>query len=129
MTFTDAELIQKYVSLRDRRKEIETRQKEELLPIMAGMETIEAVLHQLLDSRGAESIKTEYGTAYKVTNMAAKTADRHALMTYVADHSAYNLLTAAVSKEAVKEYMQSSGGHPPPGVDVTFITSVNFRRA
>ena len=129
MSFTDAEFIAKYIDLRNRSKQLEERQKEEMRPFKAAMETIENALHARMNASGVESIKSEHGTAYKVTNMAVKTADRNALMTYVWDNENLDMLTAAVNKEAVRAYMDASGGHPPPGVDVTFITSVNFRKS
>lgn len=128
MSFTDADLIRKYVELRDRKKQLEEKQKEELAPFNDAMDTLETALMERMNAAGQESIKTEHGTAYKAKAMKTKTADREALMGYVREHDAFHLLTAAVSKEAVQDYMDSSGGFPPPGVDVTFITTVNFRR-
>lgn len=129
MTYTDADLVKSYVSLRDKTRALEAKHKEELSPLMNAMEHIENALHARMNEAKQESVKTEYGTAYKVTNISVKTADRGALMSYVRENNRFDLLTAAVGKEAVKDFMEASGGHPPPGIDVTFVTSVNFRRA
>ena len=128
MTYTDADFVRKYIELRDRKKQIEDRLKDELAPINDAMDKLEGFLLDRLNQSGAESIKTEYGTAYKSKVMSAKVADRESLMRYVREHQAFHLLTANVAKDAVREYMESSDGNPPPGVDVTFITNINFRR-
>lgn len=128
MTINDADLVRKYVELRDRKKQVEERLKEELAPLSNAMDTIEAALLQRMNESGAESIKTEHGTAYKSKFMATRVADREALMAFVRAKEAFHLLSAAVSKDAVRDYMEQSGGNPPPGVDVSFTTNVNFRR-
>lgn len=128
MTFSEADMVRKYVELRDRKKQIEERLKEELAPLTNAMDTLESALLHRMNESGAESIKTEFGTAYKSKVMSTKVADRETLMGFVRERGAFHLLTAAVSKEAVRDHMEASGGLPPPGVDVTFITTVNFRR-
>ena len=92
------------------------------------MDVLEAGLLQSMNETGAESIKTEHGTAYKSKVMSAKVADRESLMAFVREKQAFHLLTAAVSKEAVRDYMEANDGYPPPGVDVSFITNINLRR-
>jgi hypothetical protein len=128
MSFSEAEMVRKYVELRDRKKQIEESIKGQVELVVHAMTTLENALLERMNVSGAESIKTEFGTAYKSKVMATKVADRGSLMQYVQEQNAFHLLTAAVSKEAVRDYMETSGGFPPPGVDVTFITTVNFRR-
>lgn len=128
MSFSEADMVRKYVELRDRKKQMEEAFKEQVAPLTQAMDTLENALLQRMNESGAESIKTEFGTAYKAKVMSTRVADRETLMGFVREQGAFQLLTAAVSKEAVRDYMETSGGFPPPGVDVSFITSVNFRR-
>lgn len=128
MTFNEADMVRKYVELRDRKKQVEDRVKTELAPLIDAMNTLENALLQRMNESGVESVKTEFGTAYKSKVMSTRVADRETLLGFVRERGAFQLLTAAVSKEAVRDFMETSGGFPPPGVDVSFITAINFRR-
>jgi hypothetical protein len=122
------ELIRRYIELRDhvekRTKDLET----ELDPYKRGMQAIEGAVSQQIIDLGGESIKTEHGTAYRTTVMTAKVADREAFMNFVFEDQRDEFLTAAVSKEAVKEWLEKYQAKPP-GIDVTYIHKTNFRRS
>lgn len=126
---TIGEMIKKYVDLRDFMKLRAEARAVEDKPYNEAMETIEGVLLQHLNENNEQSIKTEWGTAYKSTTMSAKVASPEDFFNYVREADAFQLLTSAVSKDAVKEHMEEHQGQPPPGVDVTYFTKVNFRRA
>lgn len=126
---TDAELIKKYIELRDRKEALEKEQKLAVAKFTSAMETIADVMSARLLAEGQESVRTEFGTAFRQETLSTKVADREALFHYVREHDAYDLLTAAVSKEAVKEFLETSNGLPPPGVEITTIHKTLFRRA
>jgi len=125
---TTADVIAKYIAIRDF---IEDRQKkfdEFLAPYYGSMKSIEAFITNQLNEQGVESIKTEHGTAYRNTLMQCKVEDREAWMDFVFDGRREGFITSAVPKDAVKEYLDSHNSVPPPGVKVVFINKTNFRR-
>lgn len=125
MAHTNAELIDKYIELRARKAEI-AAQASKLSDAMA---VIENEMLRRLNAEGQQSMKAASGaTAFKTTTMRASVGDRDKFITYVLDYHATDLLTNAVSKEAVKEYMEANNGTPPPGVETAFIVGVNFRK-
>lgn len=126
---TIGEMIKKYVELRDFMKLRAEARAVEDKPYNEAMETIEGIVLQHLNENSEQSIKTEWGTAYKSTTMSAKVASPEDFFNYVREADAFQLLTSAVSKDAVKEHMEEHQGTPPPGIDVTYFTKVNFRRA
>jgi hypothetical protein len=129
MSYSDGDVINRYVALRAERKQIEERHKAELEPTLKAMETIENYILGRLNETNAQSIKSADGAiAYKSTTMSVRTDDSTLLMNYVRDTNQFGLLTAAVAKDALKDLMDANGGHPPPGVSVAFITKVNFRK-
>lgn len=123
------QIIGKYVEYRDYVKAQQDALDEKLKPYKEAMATIETALNQHLLQTNQESAKTESGTAYVSNVMSTKVESREALMEYVRDNRAFDLLSAAVSKEAVKEHMDAKGGYPPPGVNVAFIRKINVRRS
>ena len=126
---THAEMIKKYLEIKDY---IEREQKafdEKTEPYTKAMSTIANHLLEVLNTQGGQSIKTDFGTAYKATSMAAKVVDREEFYNFVFDHRAHNYLTAAVSKDAVKEFMEINNGLLPPGIEISNFTKVNIRRS
>lgn len=124
------EMIQQYIKLRDY-VEAQTKAFEETMkPYKDGMASIEAAVSQQIIELGGESIKTEFGTAYRTTVMAVKMADRQAFMEFVTQDWGERevFLTSAVTKEAVKDWLEQNNSKPP-GLDVNWIHKTNFRRA
>ena len=124
-----AELIKKYIELRDWLEAdtaaVDARQK----PYKDGMVAIEGMVQQELIKDGADNIKTPFGTAYRTTHMSVKMADRGTFEQFVSSlPEPFSYFTNAVSKEKIKEYIEANGA-APPGIDITTIAKVNFRRS
>lgn len=141
---TPAELIKKYIELRDYVEAQIRTDEERLKPYKDGMDAISGMVQQHLISDGADNIKTEFGTAYRTTHMSVRLADRGALLAMLQDEALHHddpvtiaetavqsvasYFTAAVNKEKIKEYLDAKG-NAPPGIDITTIQKVNFRRS
>lgn len=124
------ELIKRFIELRDF-KEARTKQFEaDLKPYTDAMAAIENAVSAQIIEMGGESIKTEYGTAYRTTVMAVKMVDRETFMRFVGDDFAerQKFLTSAVTKDEVKTYVEDQKALPP-GLDVTYLHKTNFRRS
>lgn len=124
------EMIQQFIKLRDY-VEAQTKAFEETMkPYKAGMAAIEAAVSQQIIELGGESIKTEHGTAYRTTVMSAKVVDRETFFQFIVDdwgeRSAF--LTSAISKDALKDYIEQNNSKPP-GIDIATIHKTNFRRS
>lgn len=127
MTFTPRDLIAKYVELRDAKDALKERHKQELAPYEKGLEALGNALLADMQAGDVTSIKCDAGTAFQKQWMNVKTVDRDALFRHVIGTERWDLLTAAVSKDVVKEIIEESGA-PPPGVDVTTGIEVQVRR-
>lgn len=124
---TTAEMIERYIDLRNTTKEMTDTFEKSLAPYKEAMTTIESAVAGELLVLGADSVKTEHGTAYRTEWTSVKVADRETFMDFVFDGRREGFLTNAVGKEAVKEYMDEHAGTLPPGLDVTRGYKVNFR--
>jgi hypothetical protein len=125
---TSGELIAKFVELRDQLKLMDEEYSKIAKPYKEGLSAIENALLAEMQASDITQIKCEFGTAFQKQWMSVKTVDREALFRYVIGGEKWELLTAAVSKEVVKEIIEESGGTPPPGVDVQFGIEVQVRR-
>lgn len=126
---TTADVIAKYIAIRDF---IEDRQKkfdEFLAPYYGSMKSIEAYVANELNTQNADSISTERGTAYRSTLMQTKVESREDWLDFVFDGRREGFITNAVPKDAVKEHLEANNSVPPPGIKVNFIHKVNFRRS
>jgi hypothetical protein len=128
--FTDKQLIEKYVWMRDLVAVKKKALADQIKPYTAGMEVIEAALMARLIQRGADNTKTDAGTAYKATLLTVKVEDREAFLEYVmsGEDGSDAMLLAQPQKDAVKDYIDKYQ-KPPPGIGVNYFTNVNVRKS
>ena len=121
-------LIDKYVALRDRKRELEAEYEERVRPINAVMEEIGAILLQHMQDTGAEHIATPAGTAYQATKRSAAIRDKQAFRQYVVEAGAFDMLDWKANATAVFKFIEEHNGSPPPGINPSSRTTVNVRR-
>ena len=124
---TPADLIQQYIKLRDA-VEARTRAFEtELEPYKAGMTAIEGAMQEHLNANNLDNVKSEFGTAFKKTSTRVRVADRNSFNEFVVQQGSLDWFTNAVSKEKIVDYVKEHGC-APSGVDVTYVTDIQFNR-
>lgn len=121
------EIVEKYISLRDRKAGIKKEYDERVAKIDQVMEKMEAIILKRLDESGSESVSTKQGTAYKATRTSATVADWDAFLAHVQRHEAWELLEHRAAKKAVEEY-KTANADVPPGVNWRSEVVVNIRR-
>lgn len=123
-----SDLVRSYVQLRDKKKDLEQSHKARVARLTELMDQIEARLRQHFNETGAESVRTEEGTAYSSTKMSVRVADAEAFRAFVETHNAWAMMDARANKSAVETYLDEHG-ELPPGLDVSRIQTVNIRRS
>lgn len=121
-------MIKKYIECRNSIVKLTARYDEEMLPYKDGMALIENLLAEEINRLEGQSIKTEFGTAYRSTVTSFKVADRQTWLDWVFENNQRDMLTTHVAKDAVKDYSEAKGG-TPPGLNVTTIYKINIRSA
>lgn len=124
-----AKLIEKYIECRNSIATLTDKFEKEVLPYTNGMNLIENLLADEINRLEGQSIKTEHGTAYRSTSTSFKVADYDAWLDFVFNNDRRDMLTRHVAKEAVKEYLDTNGGTPPPGLNMSTIYKINVRSA
>lgn len=93
------DVVAQYIKLRDKKAEITARHKEELAPYSEAMEKMEAWLLAQMQAVGADSFKTQHGTAFKASAASVTMADPVVFKSYV----------LAPAPEAIRSYLLAQG--------------------
>lgn len=121
-------LVAKYVELRDGIERIDKKAKEDKAPLAKAMEAIESGLMKLMQDQGVKQLKTEAGTAFITQASHCGVENFDAVLADMKARDDFSLLNKAVSKNAVKEYIDKFE-RPPPGVKWTVMNEVQVRRS
>lgn len=122
-----AELIDAYIKLRDKKKKIKERHAEELKDTNEKMDRLEMGLLFHLSGEGADSIRTESGTVYKIKRSSVKVQNWDEALKYVLDNNLTHMLEKRLAKSAVEEFLEANKT-TPPGVSITTDLGVGIRR-
>lgn len=132
MKLTDApddKLVAKYVELRDEVAQREAQFKTEIAVPKSKMEKIEIEFLRRFNERGAESVRTAQGTAYRTVRTSVTCGDWETFFnTFVVPQQAWEFIEHRPSKTSV---LQFRGEHNdlPPGINLREEAVVGFRRA
>ena len=121
------DVIATYMKLRGQKEAIEAQMKEQTAAIKAKMEKLESWIKEQADVQGVTSFKTKHGTAFLTTSDYANVADWDAMLSFVKENEAYDLLEKRVSKVAVRGYIDQTKA-VPPGVNYGTRLDVNIRK-
>lgn len=127
MTVTVDSAIGAYMVLRRKKEAIEAKVKDDVSEIKAKMDKLEAWIKQQADAQGVTSFKTKHGTAFLTTTDYANVADWDAVLTYIRENEAYDMLEKRISKMAVRGYIEENKS-VPPGVNYGTKLEVNIRK-
>lgn len=117
-----------YINLRDKRKELKDAYEAADAELVAKMDKIEVWLLMQLDALGADSLKTEHGTAYISTRDRATCGDWGTFWEWAAANGRVDMLEKRVATKPVAEYLEQYG-ELPPGISIERERSVTIRRA
>jgi hypothetical protein len=121
------DVIRTYMKLRDQKAAIEGEVKERVADLKAKMEKLEAFLKTQMDAQGLTSFKSDYGTAFLTTTDYANVADWDAVLDFIRDNEAFDMLEKRVSKIAVRGYIEANKA-VPPGITYGTKLEVNIRK-
>ena len=113
--------------LRRKKEALENQVKEDLAEIKAKMTKLESWLMQKADEDGVTSFKTAAGTAFVTTTDFANVADWDAVLTFIKNNEAFDMLEKRVSKTAVRAHMDETG-EVPPGITYGSKVGINVRK-
>lgn len=128
MSFTVEQVVETYLKLRRKKEAIEASTKEQLAAVKDKMTKLESWLMQKADEEGVTSFKTSAGTAFVTSTDFANVADWDAVLTFIKENEAFDMLEKRVSKTAVRAHMDETG-EVPPGITYGSKLGVSIRKA
>lgn len=124
----DVSLLRLFIALRDRRAQRKAAYDEDDAGDKDKQNKIEIEFLRRFQDRGIDNVSArDVGTAYKSTRASATVADWDAVLDFVQENEAWEMLERRVNKTAVEQY-KSVEGDLPPGVNWSETQVVNFRR-
>jgi hypothetical protein len=131
LSWSDDQLIAKNNELEDALKAAQRKLDEWAKPHKEQLKEIEQILFARLNERGADSTRTDSGTAYISTIMNTKVESQEMLFDHIAEN--WTDLSGQVqlnfAKDAVKTFMETNGGLVPPGMSISHFQRLNIRRS
>jgi len=127
MSLTVDQVISTYLKLRNKKESIEAETKDKVKGIKDQLLKLEAWLKERADADGVTSFKTEHGTAFLTTTDYANVADWDAVLSFIQENDAYDMLEKRVSKTAVRGYIEANKS-VPAGVNYGTRIDVNVRK-
>lgn len=127
MSVTIDEVVATYIKLRNKKDAIEAETKDKVKGIKEKLEQIEAWVKEQADVQGVTSFKTKHGTAFLTTSDYANVADWDAVLEFIRENEAFDMLEKRISKIAVRGYIEANK-EVPPGVNYGTKLEVNIRK-
>lgn len=121
-------IVESYIALRDQKQEMEREHARALVPINEAMVQAEQAMLAKLNEMGIQSLRTQYGNIIKAKKTTVSVADWEVTLGFIQDHELWHMLERRIGKAAVEQYIDEHG-EPPPGVNVSSIFTVQFRRS
>lgn len=128
MEFTTEQIIEKYITLRDRKEALASQLKLDLEPLVAAMDAIEGFLLDDMNKSGEQSKATAAGTAFIKTSEFVGVSDFGEFAAFTdTQPDGKRFFKKDANKTAVQEYIKEHGV-PPPGIKYTTAREVQIRR-
>jgi len=123
-----SQLIENYIKLRNKLKELNDAHKARMKPITAMMESLEASLMKEMERLDGSQIKAATGTAFTQVETSVTVQEWSKTLDYIKANGAWELLEARVAKGAAIAAMENSQ-QPIPGVNVSRVRVLRVRAA
>ena len=127
MSLNVDQVVAAYMKLRQQKEALEASIKEEVGVIKDKMTKMEAWIKEQADAQGVTSFKTKHGTAFLSTTDYANVADWDAVLNFIQEASAFDMLEKRVSKIAVRGYIEEHKA-VPPGINYGTKLEVQIRK-
>lgn len=127
MSLNVDKVIEAYLKYRNQKEALEAEIKDQVKELKDKMSKLEAWIKTKADADGVTSFKTSHGTAFVTTNDYANVADWDAVLSFIKENDAYDMLEKRISKNAVRGYIDQHKA-VPSGVNYGTRIDVNVRK-
>ncbi len=118
------QLMRIYAKMRDKLEQLEVTTSK----LEKDMKLVKAALLDHCKANGVESIKTQYGTAFRTVRTTYSTADWENFHKFVLEHQAPYLLEKRLHQGAMKEFLADNPELIPPGLNSSSEYTITIKR-
>lgn len=124
-----AKVAQAYTAIRDARTAKKRAWEKEDLALEEDQDKLKALMLQVMNAGGLQSVRTDYGTIYRTQKLKPSAADWAAVYEWIAaDPDRFEMLEKRLKATFVQQYMEENDGALPPGVNAHREYEVAVRR-
>jgi D-arabinose 1-dehydrogenase-like Zn-dependent alcohol dehydrogenase len=120
-------LAQRYIELREQKKEIEDAAKAQVEPISEALEQLATAMLAKLHDEGSTTQRTAHGTVYIHTTNTGNIVDFDALWTFVKEHDVPEIFQKRITLSEVEAFNETHPDTPVPGVVTERVQSARVR--
>ncbi len=121
--------VQQYIEIRNDLDAKRKAYQEEERELKSQLEDIQFEILNISDELGVDSLKTEFGTAYRSVKSSYRILDWEAYLEWAEKNGALHTLQKRVTKSAVDEIVNEDlEGDLPPGLDLYTEVTINIRK-
>ncbi len=122
-------LVKLFIKSRDARAALTRAYDAEKAQLDVIMQTCENFMLKAADAAGVKGFTTEYGTTYTAEKANYSIADDAMFYGFVLSAADLDFFERRVSSRHVEEYIKTTGGTPPPGLNVFRERVMRVRKA
>ncbi len=122
-------LVRVYVKIRDAREALSRKYEEEDAALKEQQDVIKQELLDRCKSVGAESLKTEFGTATRTVKVRYWSNDRGAMHSFCKEHDVLDLMERRISQGNMKAFLKDNPDIKIPGLNSDSFYDISVRRS
>jgi len=122
-------LVKVYLKIRDAREALARKYEEDDGRLQEQLDTIKAELLDRCKSIGADSLKTQFGTATRTIKTRYWTTDWQAMHAFCKEHDALDLMERRISQGTMKSFLKDNPDVRVPGLNADSSYEVSVRRS
>lgn len=106
-------LTKVYVKIRDKRRELEEKDKE----LKAQLDMISDKILEICMKQGTFTLRTEFGTVSRRLNKHYWTSDWSSFGKFIKEHDAFSLLQQRINNANMAQFLEENPDLHPPGLN------------
>lgn len=122
------DLVSVYVTIRDRKREIEAQVAEQIKELDEELSIISAALLDACKDIGADSIRTKSGTVIRSVKSKYWTNDWESMWAFIRDNNAMELLEKRIHQTNMKQFLEENQDKHPAGLNIDSEFTITVRK-
>jgi hypothetical protein len=125
---TVEDLVSVYVTIRDRKRELEASVAEQVKELDEELSIIASALLDACKDTGADSIRTKSGTVIRSVKSKYWTNDWESMWAFIRDNNAMELLEKRIHQTNMKQFLEENQDKHPAGLNIDSEFTITVRK-